>query len=110
MLCSAGKRTDLAERRINVHSMKLSATKRCAFAFTLAALLLLRGPTPARSAPGSRQWVGSWAASQQIPESQNSLTAEDLRDIAIRQIFHLSIGGSSLRVHVSNTSAEVFGS
>jgi lysophospholipase L1-like esterase len=47
-------------------------------------------------------WVGSWAASQQTPEPQNSIPAEDLRDATVRQIFHLSVGGSVLRVHVSN--------
>jgi len=47
-------------------------------------------------------WIVSWAASQQIPEPQNALPADDLRDGTVRQIFHLSIGGSTLRVHVSN--------
>jgi lysophospholipase L1-like esterase len=47
-------------------------------------------------------WVGSWGASQQIPEPQNSLTPDDLRDATLRQIVHLSVGGETLRVHVSN--------
>jgi lysophospholipase L1-like esterase len=47
-------------------------------------------------------WVGSWATSQQLPEPQNSLPAEDLNDATLRQIVHLSVGGSTLRVHVSN--------
>ena len=47
-------------------------------------------------------WVASWGASQQIPESGNALPPEDLRDATVRQIFHLSIGGSALRVHMSN--------
>lgn len=47
-------------------------------------------------------WVGSWAASQQIPEPANSLSAEDLTDATLRQIVHLSIGGSEVRVHLSN--------
>lgn len=47
-------------------------------------------------------WVTSWSASQQIPEPQNALPAGDLRDVTIRQIFHLSVGGPSLRVHLSN--------
>src|SRR4051812_20184742 len=47
-------------------------------------------------------WVGSWAASQQIPEPQNALPSDDLRDATVRQIMHLSVGGSTLRVHVSN--------
>ena len=51
-------------------------------------------------------WVATWGASQQIPEPQNALPADDLRDATVRQIFHLSIGGSALRVHLSN----VFGS
>lgn len=49
-----------------------------------------------------RAWVASWGASQQIPEPQNALTPEDLRDATLRQIFHLSAGGTALRVHVSN--------
>jgi lysophospholipase L1-like esterase len=47
-------------------------------------------------------WVGSWAASQQIPEPQNALAPDDLRDATLRQIVHLSVGGRSLRVHLSN--------
>src|SRR5215831_9869481 len=47
-------------------------------------------------------WIVSWAAAQQIPEPQNALPAEDLRDATVRQLFHLSAGGSTLRVHLSN--------
>ncbi len=47
-------------------------------------------------------WVVSWGASQQIPEPHNALPADDLRDATVRQIFHLSVGGPSLRVHLSN--------
>jgi lysophospholipase L1-like esterase len=47
-------------------------------------------------------WVASWGASQQIPEPQNALPGEDLRDATVRQIFHLSAGGRALRVHLSN--------
>jgi lysophospholipase L1-like esterase len=50
----------------------------------------------------SPAWVVSWAASQQIPEPQNALPTEDLRDANLLQIFHLSLGGSVLRVHISN--------
>ena len=50
----------------------------------------------------SQVWVASWEASQQVPEPQNALPADDLRDATVRQIFHLSVGGSPLRVHVSN--------
>ena len=47
-------------------------------------------------------WVGSWAASQQIPEPQNALPTESLQNATLRQIVHLSIGGSAIRVRLSN--------
>jgi len=53
-------------------------------------------------AASSQAWVASWGASQQIPEPQNALPPEDLRDATIRQIFHLSVGGQAVRVHFSN--------
>jgi lysophospholipase L1-like esterase len=52
--------------------------------------------------PSAAVWVASWGASQQIPEPQNALPSDDLRDATLRQIFHLSVGGSTLRVHLSN--------
>ena len=47
-------------------------------------------------------WVASWGSSQQIPEPQNALPADDLRDATLRQIVHLSVGGTTVRVHLSN--------
>ena len=47
-------------------------------------------------------WLASWGASQQIPEPHNALSPEDLTDATVRQIFHLSVGGPMLRVHLSN--------
>lgn len=60
------------------------------------------GQTQAQSALKAGVWVASWGASQQIPEPQNALPAADLRDATVRQIFHLSVGGAALRVHLSN--------
>jgi lysophospholipase L1-like esterase len=54
------------------------------------------------SAIKTQVWVASWGASQQVPEPQNALPADDMRDATVRQIFHLSVGGSALRVHLSN--------
>ncbi|HEV2273409.1 MAG TPA: SGNH/GDSL hydrolase family protein [Acidobacteriaceae bacterium] len=56
----------------------------------------------AESAPNAQVWVGSWAASQQIPEPRNALSPEDLRDATVRQIVRLSLGGTTLRIHLSN--------
>jgi lysophospholipase L1-like esterase len=47
-------------------------------------------------------WVGSWAASQQLVEPGNALSADDLRDATLRQIIHLSAGGSEIRLRLSN--------
>jgi len=47
-------------------------------------------------------WIASWGSSQQVPEPQNTLPPADLTDATVRQIVHLSAGGSALRVHLSN--------
>ena len=57
----------------------------------------------AESSPNAQVWVGSWASSQQIPEPQNALSPADLHDVTLREIVHLSVGGSTLRVHLSNS-------
>lgn len=62
----------------------------------LAAAALLAGAAPAQ------RWVGSWAASQQAPEPQNVLPADDLEDATLRQVVRLSIGGRQARVLLSN--------
>jgi lysophospholipase L1-like esterase len=60
-------------------------------------------PVFAQNAPlADMHWVGTWAASQQIPEPANALPPDELRDATLRQIVHLSVGGSELRVHLSN--------
>jgi lysophospholipase L1-like esterase len=73
------------------------------------ALLMLAAPafclgaqSSAAPAAPAQTWIASWGASQQIPEQQNALPADDLRDATVRQIFHLSAGGAALRVHLSN--------
>jgi len=76
--------------------------------FVLAALVCaLAAPPGAHAAkPSAPQappvWVATWGTSQQIPEPQNALPPDDLRDATVRQIVHLSVGGQALRVHLSN--------
>lgn len=48
-------------------------------------------------------WVGTWAASQQIPEPQNALPPADLTNATLRETVHISQGGSMVRVRLSNT-------
>src|ERR1700722_11579522 len=76
-------------------SQLLSAAACMAFAQTSASL---SNQSPAM-APN---WIGSWAASQQIPEPNNAVPLESLQNSTLRQIVHLSVGGSSIRVRVSN--------
>jgi lysophospholipase L1-like esterase len=57
---------------------------------------------PAPTSNWNGPWVGSWAASQQIPEPNNAVPLENLHDATLRQIVHLSLGGPTIRVRVSN--------
>lgn len=47
-------------------------------------------------------WVGTWASSQQSPDPSNSLEANLLSGAVLRQSVHLSLGGSMLRLRLSN--------
>jgi lysophospholipase L1-like esterase len=72
-------------------------------AVVLFCFSLVAWPTVfAQAGTAKQNWVGSWSTSQQLPEPQNALASDDLRDATLRQIVHLSIGGSRLRVHLSN--------
>ncbi len=80
--------------------MRFAAKFVALFAFGL--VVDLQSARPATPSSAAAQWAESWGASQQIPEPQNSLPPDDLHDATLRQIFHLSIGGSTLRIHLSN--------
>src|SRR5215472_46237 len=77
------------------------AVKFCALAVLAAGAALGQSPA-SKPAATPQNWVASWGTSQQIPEPNNALPADDLRDATVRQIFHLSVGGPALRVHLSN--------
>jgi lysophospholipase L1-like esterase len=68
----------------------------------IVVFLLFTNATSVLEAQPASWWIGSWAASQQIPEPQNALPIDDLRDATLRQIVHLSCGGDAIRVHISN--------
>ena len=70
--------------------------------FTIAVCLSALLPSFAQNAPAAAHWVGTWSSSQQIPEPANALLPGELHDATLRQIVHLSVGGSELRVHLSN--------
>jgi lysophospholipase L1-like esterase len=66
------------------------------------AILFLLAWLPAAAQTAAQTWVATWAASQQIPEPRNALPSADFEDATLRQIVHLSLGGATLRVHLSN--------
>ncbi len=68
-----------------------------AFTFVVAA-----ARCEAQNSAPRQVWIATWGASQQIPEPRNTLPPADLRDATVRQIFHLSVGGATLRVHITN--------
>lgn len=65
-------------------------------------LCALGAPAQTLLAPAQPQWIATWATSQQIPEPGNALAPADLHDATLRQIVHISVGGTTLRVHLSN--------
>ncbi|HEY5084603.1 MAG TPA: hypothetical protein VII48_08785, partial [Rhizomicrobium sp.] len=67
-----------------------------------AALAILLWLVPLAATAAEQMWIGSWASSQQIPEPANALPPAALEDATLRQIVHLSLGGQSLRVRLSN--------
>jgi lysophospholipase L1-like esterase len=72
--------------------------------FVLVLVLPLCGTHCLGQTPAPPVWIASWGASQQIPEPENAIPADDLRDATLRQIVHLSTGGPKVRIHFSNAS------
>ncbi|TYQ20294.1 UNVERIFIED_ORG: lysophospholipase L1-like esterase [Zoogloea ramigera] len=72
-----------------------------AIIFTVGALGGCATAPGTASDPG-QHWVASWGAAQMLPETANELPAADWRDASIRQVVHLSLGGSQVRVRLSN--------
>src|SRR5215469_14570478 len=100
-------RSALHYRRVLCHLLSMAREKRRAspvatFIFQSSVFIVLSALcSNAQVGPGTH-WVGSWASSQQLVEPQNLLAINDLRDATLRQVVHLSIGGSEIRVHLSN--------
>jgi lysophospholipase L1-like esterase len=68
----------------------------------LTAATLLAIPAQAQERRPHDNWTGSWATSQQIPEDRNALPARAMDDATLRQTVHLSVGGTLLRLRLSN--------
>jgi len=49
-----------------------------------------------------RHWVASWGTANMVPDPNNLLPPEKFADATLRQLVHVSLGGSRLRVRISN--------
>ena len=54
------------------------------------------------AAAAPAKWVGAWASAQQEPEERNALPAGALNNATLRQLVRTTLGGSRIRVRVSN--------
>ncbi len=61
----------------------------------------------ASAAQPRQHWVASWGAAQQVPEPHNELPADQWRDASLRQIVHMSLGGSRLRLWQARVDGRV---
>lgn len=81
-----------------VQFKKFGQLGKFALAIVLACLLV-SAPAAARERV---RWVGAWASAQIVPVNDQIIPAEDLADATLRQIVRVTLGGSQLRVRLSN--------
>ena len=72
--------------------------------FVVGLLMVWSGSAQTRvhSPSAHHHWVGTWACSPMLGDAKNAPPIPDLKDCTLRQIVHVSIGGSRLRVRLSN--------
>jgi len=58
--------------------------------------------SPATGPGPGPHWVASWGTAQLVPEGQNELPAAAWQDATLRQVVRVSLGGSRVRVKLSN--------
>lgn len=80
-----------------LRATRLLLTVRLVCAFALC------GTVPASfAADAPERWVGAWASAQVLAEADEALPIPAGRGVTLRQIVRLSLGGSALRIRVSN--------
>lgn len=52
--------------------------------------------------PGRTSWVGSWAAAMTPAGAADTVSGQGFTDTTLRQVAHLSVGGDSVRIRISN--------
>jgi lysophospholipase L1-like esterase len=81
-----------------------SGVKRFPFIQAMAAMLLSICATASQAVANRLQegWVGAWASAQILVDPANALPPAALKDMTLRQLVRVSLGGTRLRVRVSN--------
>jgi lysophospholipase L1-like esterase len=80
--------------------MKMSILKKSSIAVFV--LLILSLSCTSHTPTVKNCWIGTWASAQQLTEPQNNPPEPGLTDNTLRQVIHVTLGGSRLRVHFSN--------
>lgn len=79
----------------------LSVPILAAICFTLL-MIACSGSQSGSSTEADQEWVGTWSTSQQLTEPRNMPPEPGLSGNTLRQLVHVSLGGSRLRVRLSN--------
>lgn len=66
-------------------------------------LLLATLAAGAQTVPDHLRWSGTWASSQMETQPGDLKQNDEFRDTTLRQIVHISTGGSYVRIRISNT-------
>jgi lysophospholipase L1-like esterase len=92
--------------RTGVEAVRIAdlIVRRAFFAAFMAAIgaVACQALPPQGPADAQSNWVSSWVSAQQIPEPRNALPPGDLENATLRQIIRPSLGGSRVRLRVSN--------
>jgi lysophospholipase L1-like esterase len=76
-------------------------SRRTVLAAGMLGMLLSTGAMAA-DANRASHWVASWGTAEMVPSPQDEIAAAQWRDGTLRQVVHLSAGGSALRIRFSN--------
>ncbi|TRZ46217.1 SGNH/GDSL hydrolase family protein [Robertkochia solimangrovi] len=69
-------------------------------------ILFICSNCTSEKAPKRNIWVGTWSTAPQLVEPQNNPPEPGLTGNTLRQIIRISIGGDTLRLHLSNAYSD----